>query len=333
VLALAKFVGRSSAFTSAIQQLPAIAKSKATVFLRGETGTGKELAARLLHYLSPRAGFPFVPVNCGSLPETLLEDELFGHERGAFTDARRERLGLLVEAEQGTLFLDEVDSLSRKAQTALLRVLQDGRFRPLGASVERPTNIRIVVASNAPVEQLVQSGAFREDLFYRLNVFSILLPPLRERKDDLLLLADHFLQKHALDPDETAHLSPEAARALLAHHWPGNVRELENALLRAAHLCQQNTIEAADLGLPLAAHVLTQNSPGFLRGPRSLKFLKQEAIEQCEIRYLNQLMADHKGNVSQAALAAEMERRHLGKLLKKYHINPRSFHSCIPCSQ
>lgn len=317
VLALAKFVGRSSAFQSAIHQLPAIAKSKATVFLRGETGTGKELAARLVHYLSPRAGFPFVPVNCGSLPETLLEDELFGHERGAFTDARRDRPGLLAAAEHGTLFLDEVDSLSRKAQTALLRVLQDGRFRPLGGSADRSTDIRFVVASNAPVEQLVQSGAFREDLFYRLNVFSIQLPPLRERKDDILLLADHFLEKHALGEDDPPQLTEGAASALLAHNWPGNVRELENAMVRAVHLCQRNTIEAADLGLQLAAPVL--------RGPRSLKFLKQEAIEQVETGYLNQLMADHNGNVSQAAHAAELERRQLGKLLKKHHIDPRAF--------
>lgn len=177
-LAAAKFVGRSPLFLQATARLPRMAAADAPVLIEGETGTGKELVARALHYLGPRAGFPFVAVNCGALPDTLLEDELFGHERGAFTDAHQRRPGLISQAEGGTLFLDEIDSLARKAQISLLRVLQEGRYRPVGSSTEQRADVRLLAASNTLLEPLVRAGSFRDDLFYRLSVFRVQLPPL-----------------------------------------------------------------------------------------------------------------------------------------------------------
>ncbi len=327
--ALAKLVGEAPAFLNAIRHVPEVAKSDATVLVSGETGTGKELVARAIHYLSRRAGFPFVPVHCGSLPDTLLEDELFGHERGAFTDARAQRHGLIAQAEKGTLFLDEVEAMSLKAQVALLRVLQDKKFRALGSSHEQQADIRIVAATNAPLEQLVQAGGFRADLYFRLRVFSVHLPSLRERKGDIMALSRHFLKKHA--PRETEpelQLAPEAREALLAYDWPGNVRELESAIIRGAHLCRTNLIEAKDLGIP-AAMESREHLPVTIVSKEtcSFKVMKQKMIETFEREYLGRLMREHQGNISHAALAAGKERRELGKLLKKYRIDPKFFSS------
>jgi DNA-binding NtrC family response regulator len=321
--ALSRVVGESPAFLRAVGQLPAVAKSEATVLLSGETGTGKELVARAIHYLSPRAPFPFVPVNCGSLPDLLVEDELFGHERGAFTDARLRRSGLIAEAEKGTLFLDEVDALSRKAQVALLRVLQDRRFRAVGSDKEQEADVRIVAATNAPLQDLVQGNAFRADLYYRLCVFSVFLPPLRERREDVLPLANHFLQKLVSDDAPAARFAPAASAALRAYDWPGNVRELENAILRGTRLCRDGTIEVEDLGLPICVRQTPAQVPEFSLGP--LKALKRRVIEGFEKEYLTRLMREHAGNVSEAARTAAKERRELGKLLKKSQINPRHF--------
>jgi DNA-binding NtrC family response regulator len=326
--ALAKLVGEAPAFLNAIRHVPEVAKSEATVLITGETGTGKELVARAIHYLSPRSGFPFVPVHCGSLPDMLLEDELFGHERGAFTDAHAQRRGLIAQAEKGTLFLDEVEAMSLKAQVALLRVLQDKRFRTLGSSREQEADIRVVAATNAPLEQLVQAGSFRADLYFRLRVFSVHLPPLRERKGDIMTLSRHFLKKHA--PREAGpelQLAPDAREALLVYDWPGNVRELENAIIRGLHLSQTNPIDAKDLGIPSA----TESQPDLpvtivSTEACSFKVMKQKMIEMFELNYLNCLMREHQGNVSHAAAAAGKERRELGKLLKKYQIDPRLFY-------
>jgi DNA-binding NtrC family response regulator len=322
---LATLVGKAPAFLEAIRKLPVVAKSDATALITGETGTGKELVARAIHYLSDRASHPFVPVNCGSLPVTLLEDDLFGHERGAFTGALVRRKGLIVQAERGTLFLDEVDTLPAKAQIDLLRVLQDRRFRTLGCSVEQETDVRIVAATNAPLELLVQSGSFRADLYYRLSVFSIFLPVLRDRKEDVLLLAGHFLEKHAPAGKANLKLAPGARAALLSYDWPGNVRELENAIIRGIHLSQADSIEDDDLGLlsrdagPLVA---SSCAPAELR---PLGIIKREVIQAFEKDYLTRLMSRHQGNVSQAARTAGKERRNLGKLLKKHRLDPRLF--------
>ncbi|MDZ7288482.1 MAG: sigma-54 dependent transcriptional regulator [candidate division KSB1 bacterium] len=325
--AMAKLIGEAPSFLKAIQPLTAIAKGEANVLISGETGTGKELVARAIHYLSARAAFPFVPVHFGSLPDTLLESELFGHERGAFTDARTHRHGLIAQAEKGTLFLDELETMSSKAQVVLLRVLQDKKFRALGSSREQTADIRVVAATNAPLEQLVQAGAFRSDLYYRLCVFSIHLPPLRERKEDIMALAHHFLRKHTPPDRPELNLAPGVSEALLAYDWPGNVRELESAIIRGIHLSQTNLIEVEDLGIPSAIESLPDIPVTVISSEElsSLKAMKQKMIEEFEKEYLTRLMREHQGNVSRAALAAGKERRELGKLLKKYRIDPGPF--------
>jgi DNA-binding NtrC family response regulator len=323
--AQAKLVGTARAFLASIAQLPAIARTDAAVLVSGETGTGKELVARAIHYMSDRAPFPFVAVNCGALPDTLLEDELFGHERGAFTDAHQRRKGLVAHAERGTLLLDEVDTLSGRAQIALLRMLQDKKYRPVGTGSELQADVRILSATNAALDRLVERGSFRADLYYRLCVFSIELPPLRERVEDIPTLAAHFIGKHKSEDARPLTLSPEALQRLLAYTWPGNVRELENAIIRGIHLSGgREHIAAGELGLPSPA----STPPASLRGvanPRSFGVLKRQAIESFERAYLTQLMSEHQGNISRAARAAGKERRELGKLLKKCHIDPRTF--------
>src|SRR5688572_20974214 len=246
---LDKLIGDAPSFVQVRDQLSRLSESEATVLIAGETGTGKELTARALHYLSSRAGFPFVAVNCAALPDTLLEDELFGHERGAFTDAHAQRQGLLAQAHKGTIFLDEVESLTPRAQGALLRVLHDRTFRVLGSSIERSVDVRFIAATNVDLADLVRRGVFRADLFYRLRVLWMDLPSLRNRREDIPLLTRHFLEKHELPGRPAATLSEAAAGALLAFDWPGNVRELENAIIRALHLADDGRIETHHLGL------------------------------------------------------------------------------------
>jgi transcriptional regulator with PAS, ATPase and Fis domain len=309
----ARMVGQAPSFLRAVEKLPAIAVSDAPVLVTGESGTGKELVARAIHYLSKRQSYAFLAINCGSFPDALMESEFFGHERGAFTSAHIRRDGLLAQAKRGTLFLDEVDTLSSKAQIDLLRVLQENKFRTIGSTQEQESNVRFVAATNAAVGPLLQSGAFREDLFYRLCVFTVFLPPLRERKEDILPLAKHFLQKHTPLTDKTLTLSHEVCSALVSHEWRGNIRELENTIIRGIYLSQSGTIELADIGL--GSPDSTSIKPN---GPQPFKAAKQKAVEAFERAYLARLMLEHGGNVSHAAQAAGKDRRDLGKLLKKY---------------
>jgi DNA-binding NtrC family response regulator len=322
--ALAKLVGSAPAFVEAISQLPAVSKSEAAVMIRGETGTGKELVARAIHYMSDRAAHPFVALNCGSLPDSLLEDELFGHERGAFTGAHARRDGLIAQAKNGTLFLDEVDTLSQRAQVDLLRVLQDRRFRPIGSTAEREADIRVVAATNAPLDQLIRATNFRSDLYYRLCIFTINLPALRERKEDVLMLATHFLHKHALQDKPGLKLSAEACAALLAWDWPGNVRELENVMLRAIHLCRTDSIEVANLGLQTLCS-LSPDAADCAGRESSFSVAKRRAIALFEKEYLTRLMAQQEGNISQAARVAGKDRSDIGKLLKKHRLDAKLF--------
>lgn len=323
-LARAKLVGKARCFLQVIEDLSTIEKSDAAVLLMGETGTGKELFARAIHYLSGRADGPFVALNCGSLPDTLLEDELFGHERGAFTDAHLRRSGLIAQAENGTLFLDEVDSLSARAQVVLLRVLQDKKYRAVGASGERQADVRILAATNARLDQSVQRQTFRADLYYRLSVFTLSLPPLRDRKDDIAELAAHFIKKHAPTERGPVRLTPAAATAMLGYDWPGNVRELENAVIRGIHRAKRNEwIDAQDLGLPLPNDEQTEGEPA--PGAQTLKALKQQNIVWFERKYLMSLMTECRGNVTHAARKAGKERRAFGRLLQKYQIDPKGF--------
>ncbi|MGC1297545.1 MAG: sigma-54 dependent transcriptional regulator [Alloacidobacterium sp.] len=316
--AWAKIIGRAPAFLNAIAKLPAIAKSDAAVLISGETGTGKELVARAIHYSSNRAACPFIAINCGSVPDLLLESELFGHERGAFTDAHARKRGLIEEAKTGTMFLDEVDSLSPKAQVSLLRVLQEKQFRPLGSTLDHSADVRIVAATNAFLKQMVGLGSFRVDLYYRLSVFTISLPPLRERREDILPLAEHFLKKHAPPLKTGIALSASALAALVAYEWPGNVRELENAIIRGVHLTEEATIDMEHLGLldTLLNESATANS---------FQAAKRLAVDTFERNYLVWIMSEHHGNVSHAAQAAGKERRDLGKLLKKHGLGAKEF--------
>jgi len=318
----AHIIGQAPAFLRAIEKLPAMARSGAPVFVFGESGTGKELVARAIHYLSDRSSFAFVAVNCGSFPETLLEAEFFGHERGAFTNAHARREGLIAQANGGTLFLDEIDHLPAKAQVDLLRVLQDKRFRALGAVAEQESNVRFVAASNSSIAPLIESGAFRADLFYRLCVFTIRLPALRDRREDILPLAAHFLKKHCPPSRTPPSLARDACEALVSYHWPGNIRELENAIIRGMYLSQSEEVALEDLGLGAdAASVLEPDSAC------SFKAAKQLAVNAFERDYLTRLMMEHHGNITNAARAARKDRRDLGKLLKRHRVDPKHFYA------
>jgi two-component system, NtrC family, response regulator GlrR len=319
-----ELIGRAPAFQEVVSRLPMVARADGTVLIIGETGTGKELVARAIHQLSPRKSRPFVAVNCGSLVDTLLESELFGHERGAFTDAHARRQGLITHAAGGTVFLDEAEELSPRGQIALLRVLQERTFRTLGSTSEQRVEVRFVAATNARLDRLVQSGQFRADLYYRLCVFSVILPPLRERREDILMLAEYFLARECRGAPVTPRISPAATEALFAFEWPGNVRELESAIVRAVHVARSGLIEVADLGLP---GVCGEN--GAACSGRDVthhyKTEKRRLVEAFERQYLVRLMAEHRGNVSRAARAAGKERRDLGKLLKRHAFDPREF--------
>jgi DNA-binding NtrC family response regulator len=288
----------------------------------GETGTGKELVARAIHLLSDRARQPVVSVNCGSVPDLLIEDMLFGHEPGAFTDARTSRRGFCAEATGGTLFLDEVEALSSRAQAALLRVLEDGTYYPLGSARQQHTDARIVGATNAPLEPMVRAGSFRSDLYHRLRVLCIELPALRDRKGDSRLLAGHFLRQHAPHGDLPLELDESAQHTLDAYTWPGNVRELENAILRAIVTHRGPKIFADDLGVPFD-HAAP--APACAADTTMYRALKRDAIATFDRRYLTDLLATYRGNVTHAARAAGKDRRELGKLLKKYGLDPRAF--------
>jgi DNA-binding NtrC family response regulator len=319
---LARLVGKAPAFEHAVSTIPILARSDGTVLISGETGTGKELVARAIHELSPRTARPFVALNCGALVDTLLEGELFGHERGAYTDARDRRQGLIAHAGAGTVFLDEAETLTPRAQVTLLRVLQERTYRPLGCTWEQRVDARFVASTNTRLERLVKTGAFRADLYYRLCVFSVTLPPLRERRDDLLPLCAHFLAKHG--NGAAPRLSSSAIEAILSHDWPGNVRELESAIVRAVHLAQNGVVEPHDLNL-LGAEAPDPPAPAPDEGLPPYKSAKRRVVEAFERRYVTRLMTEHRGNVSRAARAAGKERRDLGKLLKRHGLDPKSF--------
>ncbi len=318
-------VGQAPALREILARLPTLAKAEGAVLISGETGTGKELVARAIHRLSPRASYPFVAMNCGSLVDTLFESEVFGHERGAFTDAHARRQGLVAQAAGGTLLLDEIDTLTPRGQVALLRVLQDRTFRLLGSNSEHHADVRFLAATNAGLERLVQTGAFRVDLYYRLCVFSVSLPPLRDRREDIPRLAEYFIRKYWQGSGAAPRLSGPAAEALLAWNWVGNVRELENAIVRALPEAKGGRIEVGDLGLPGVAGGLGAATSLLLQAPRSYKTQKRQVLDAFDRQYLLRLMTDHRGNVSQAAREAGKERRDLGKLLKRHGFDPRQF--------
>jgi two-component system, NtrC family, response regulator GlrR len=316
-LGLKQLIGASAAFLSETNKIPVVAKSDISVLISGETGTGKEMVGRAIHYLSPRAGQRFVPVNCGAIPVELLENELFGHERGAFTGASGPRDGLIQEAEKGTLFLDEVDCLPLLAQVKLLRFLQEKEYRPLGSTKALKGDVRIIAASNANLEQAVAAGTLRRDLYYRLNVVPINLPPLRDRSADILVLANHFLAHYAERLNSPAReFSPEAERKLMFYSWPGNVRELEHVVERVVVLSTQKTIQESHIVFPGDNDRL---------GALSFQEMKAKVISQFETNYIQSLLIAYKGNISKAAEAAQKERRTFWQLVRKHKIDAQKF--------
>lgn len=322
-------LGQSQTLERARGELLRCARCDASVLIEGETGTGKEIAAREVHYASVRGSGPFVPVNCGALPDTLIENELFGHRRGAFTDARQAQPGLVELANGGSLFLDEVDSLSIKAQVTLLRFLQDKEYRPVGGSATQVANVRIIAASNACLEHLATEGRFRRDLHYRLNALYVRLPPLRDRAGDIPLLARHFLIAVAQQLDfPPKRWSDAALEALCAYAWPGNVRQLENLALRACLHADANVIGLADVEL-LEPDIGTRPGPTATarEDAASFKLAKRHALAAFERDYLANVMRRANGNVSEAARLCGTERRQLGKLLKKHGIDRTTYRS------
>jgi len=315
-IGLKQIIGESSEFLDKVQCVPRFARCDATVLISGESGTGKELFARAVHYLSSRADRPFVPVNCGALPENLMESEIFGHKRGAFTGAASDRGGLIREAEGGTLFLDEIDCLTPQAQVKLLRFLQDGEYRSVGSEQIGYANIRVIAAANADFSQVVCSGKFREDLFYRLGVLTLTIPPLRERPGDIYLLACDFLEKQAaITNTRPKNLSLAALNILLSHSWPGNVRELQNVLMRAIVLSDRDGIEPSDLNLP---------EDGSVAEDQSFRQMKSRVVWRFEHDFLKTVLHVHDGNITRAAFAAKKSRRAFWELLRKHGLLARA---------
>ena len=308
-----------SAWTKEIyERISMVAPTDVTVAIYGESGTGKELVARTIHNLSPRYERPFVVVNCGAIPESLLEDELFGHVKGAFTDASKDREGLLAAADGGTLFLDEIGEMPPSLQVKLLRVLQSQEFRRIGDDRDVRVDVRVITATNRDLEKGVQSGAFRQDLYYRINVFPLTMPPLRDRKDDIPLLAHHFLLKHRTKVGKRIEgFTPTALAKLTAYDFPGNVRELENKVHHALVLAQGESIEPQDIQISGALALPTH---GFDL-TRPFRDLKREVVETFESEYVRALLAAHRGNLAAASRQAGMDRKNLWAFARKYRIN------------
>jgi DNA-binding NtrC family response regulator len=321
-------VGRSPAFARALEQIKKLARYDVSVLIQGETGTGKELAARAVHYLSARRNAAFVPVNCGAIPDNLLENELFGHERGAFTDAKDAQAGLVVLAEGGTLFLDEIETLSPKAQVVLLRFLQDRSFRALGGRRQQQANVRVIAAGNEDLAESVKRGRFREDLYFRLNLGLLNLPALRERRGDVRLLAEHFCGRYRQQysqPEKNLH--PGSLHQLEQYDWPGNVRELENMIHREFLFTDESaiTLRDAQRRAERRQNLLDRRLAPLLRA--TLRNAKGQFVSEFEKSYLSALLEKTRGNVTLAAREAGTERRALGKLLKKHGIPASRFRS------
>lgn len=312
-----QIIGNSSPMRLIYDQVSQVARSNTTVLLRGESGTGKEMIAHAIHYNSLRSKKPFIKVNCAALPETLIESELFGYERGAFTGADKRKKGRFEMAEGGTLFLDEIGDLPPQTQIKLLRVIQEREFERLGGTETIKVNVRLITATNRNLENLIAEGKFREDLFYRLNVFTMFLPPLRERKSDILLLAEHFLVKYEHEHDKKIkRISTPAIDMLTSYHFPGNVRELENAIERAVLVCDSNVIHGHHLPPTLqtaeVSDTITQIS-------------LTTAVEAFERDLIQDALKTTRGNVAKAAKMLDSTERILGYKIKKYDIDPIRF--------
>ena len=306
-----------------------IADSKATVLVEGESGTGKELVARAIHFNSQRGGFPFIVVNSSAIPKELLESELFGHEKGAFTGAVKRKLGSFELAHRGTLFLDEIGEMPKELQVKILRAIEGYRFMRVGGTEEMDVDVRLITATHRDLKAAVEAGEFREDLFYRLHVVSIKLPPLRERKEDIPLLVSHFIEKHKKEvKDRPLEISEKALQILENYSWPGNVRELENCILRAMLLARSNRIEVEDL----PPEVRGEGGEPAVPVPRDseelrrMKWqLKRKTEDEVEKAFLREALKRNKGNISKTAMDVGMDRRQLQNLIRKHKIVVKEF--------
>ncbi len=310
-------LGKSEAIGKVFATIGKVAEYKTTVLIQGESGTGKELVARALHDGSSRKNKPFIPINCGAIPETLLESELFGHKRGAFTDAHADKKGLFAEAHQGTLFLDEIGELPLSLQVKLLRVLQEGSMRPVGATRDEEVDVRVIAATVRDLQREVQEGRFREDLYYRLNVLQISVPPLRDRRDDILLLVEHFIERNnGRLGTQIRDLDQRARKLLLDHPWPGNVRELENTIERAVVLAEGDTLTVADLPERMrepADPVAASLANGELSIKKTARFMEETLIRRA--------LEKTGGNRTGAAKLLELSHRALLYKIKDYGIH------------
>jgi two-component system response regulator GlrR len=312
-LGMRQLVGESPTFLTEIEKIPLVAKCETSILITGDTGTGKELCARAIHYLSPRASRAFIPVNCGAIPGELVENELFGHAAGAFTGARTAKRGLIDEANGGTLFLDEVDCLPLMAQVKLLRFLQEKEYRALGATKTSKADLRVIAATSVNCEAAVKEGKIRQDLYYRLNVILLTLPALRDRREDIPLLAHHFLNKYAIEFDkQVTGFSPDAIRKLILYDWPGNVRELEHVIMRALVLSAEPIICAPSIAI---------SESETLPLIESFQEAKNRLVDQFEKTYIKGLLLSNHCNISRSAKAAQKNRRAFWELIRKHHIS------------
>jgi len=318
----ASMVGRSQAFVDALFLIGRVAQCNAPVLLSGETGTGKELAARAIHYLSPRRDGPFVPVNCAAIPDTLIESELFGHSKGAYSGATNARRGLARQAAGGTLFLDEVEALTPRAQGVLLRFLQDGSFRPVGDDHTSSVDVRIVSAANVDLQSRVAAGELRQDLLYRLTVLTVELPPLRDRASDIAMLAEHFLRKAALTLETVPRrLNAQAINLLTRYHWPGNVRELEHLMLRVHLTSDDGELTAEHLIRCAPALAPTREAQ---REHSSLVEAKRRAVAEVEREFVVEALRKAGGNISEAARIHKLDRAFVSRLARKHRASPNA---------
>ncbi|MGD8366228.1 MAG: sigma-54 dependent transcriptional regulator [Desulfobacterales bacterium] len=322
---LQAFLGRSRPLQMAIETLRRAAKTEATILITGETGTGKDLAAKMIHELSPRAGKPFVAVNCPAIPENILESELFGYRKGAFTGAEHDQEGLFEAAEGGTIVLDEIGDISPTLQAKLLRVLQEKEIKPLGDNRTRSVDVRIVAATNRDLSRKIASGEFREDLYYRLNVVSIRMPSLRDIPEDIPLIANHFLSLYCAEAGVAPkRFSESAMRRLAARTWSGNVRQLQNEIQRAVIFSTGTRIEAEDFDAENTKLDCLEGERATFRDAR-FKEAKERVLKNFEVQYISHLLRELDGNVSLAARTAGLERQSLQYLMRKHRISADQF--------
>ena len=322
-----QLIGRSPKMVELKSQLPTLAQTDASVVIYGESGTGKEVVARALHNLSRRADRPFVTVNCGALPESLLESELFGHRRGAFTSAHADNPGLVESADTGTLFLDEIGEISLNVQVKLLRFLELKEYKPVGSPKSRIADVRIIAATNRDLKKAVEEKTFREDLYYRLNVVPVLLPPLDERPGDVALLATHFLERFNRQFNKTVTLTSEGFRRMERYSWPGNIRELENKIEQLVVMARNGEIRPEDIQLaedrPVEAAVVKETRSS--QGLGTFKDEKEALLRRFEKDYLTAVLQQEGGHVTNAARRAGLDRKNLWQLMKRHRINADDF--------